>query len=687
MEARQINLLSFISGEDKRLIIPVFQRNYDWKLKHCEKLLNDIINLIDNPIRKSHFIGSIVYISNSEVDMVDLREYVIIDGQQRITTIILLLKAIYDIIEETNISDLSSLKNKIYEYYLINKFQKEQNKLRLKPMKEDDIAFQQLMNKLNDEINNDSNIIKNYSYLKSELMKSNYNLKQIFDATQKLMIVYISLKRGEDDPQLIFESINSTGVSLTQADLIRNFILMDKEPEEQERLFEKFWYPIENNLTNDNISNFVRDFLTMKNKRIPKKSDVYFEFKDFVISSKINSEQILRELKYYSNLYSQILFNKTENNDINILLRKLNRLKITVSYPFLLIIFRKYDEKIITLEEITTSLRIINSYVFRRLICELPSNALNKIFTTLNDDVEKLNSDGNSFSDKLANILLIKRYSSAFPTNQEFKISFIGKNVYSFKHRNYLLEELENFDNKEKVNINNLTIEHIMPQKLSNQWKAKLGAKYDYIHEIYLHKIGNLTLSAYNGNMSNKPFKQKKEILKTSRLQLNQSIMKYEEWSDKEIIDRSEKLAEKAILNWEFPDLKIEDKRHQIIDQQEYFTFDDEISVTGLQPYSFEILGDKFSVSSWREFFTKIVASLYSLDSNKIKHLINDEDFHGKYYKIITQNQAECRKAHQIIKNELYVEINLSANSILNYTKLICEKIGLENSDIKFWLK
>ena len=458
MEARQIKLLSFIAGEDKRLIIPVFQRNYDWRVDHCKQLYEDIVSLIENPNKTSHFIGSIVYISNREIDMVDLREYVIIDGQQRITSIILLLKAMYDSIK-TDSEVNSQLKDKIYEYYLINKYQSKENKLRLKPMKEDNVVFRSIMeNREIEKQNLKSNIFINYSFFKKELLKSHFSIKQIFEATQKLMIVWISLQRGEDDPQLIFESINSTGVSLTQADLIRNFVLMDKEPHEQEYLFDHYWFAIENNLTNELISDFVRNYLTMVNQKIPKKSDVYSEFKNYVVNKKEPIENILKELKYYSNIYQKIVFCRTENSSINNLLKKLNKLDITVSYPFLLNTFHKFEQQEIFKEELSEILNTIISYVFRRMVCELPSNVLSKIFANLSKEMGTI--DKKSYIEKLYVALLRKKYSSAFPSNQEFKTNLLTKSINTFKHKNYLLEELENHNSDEIVNINDLTIEY-----------------------------------------------------------------------------------------------------------------------------------------------------------------------------------------------------------------------------------
>ncbi len=687
MEARQLHLLRFISGEDKRLIIPVFQRNYDWKKNNCEKLFDDILTMAYDKSKKSHFIGSIVYVSNSDVDMVDLREYVIIDGQQRITTIILLLKAICDYIDNNNLIDKEnkSLRNKIYDYYLINKYQNEQNKLRLKPMKEDDVVYKQIMTGSYNDIQSSSNIIISYNYLYNKISSCKVKPKDIFEAAHKLMIVYISLKRGEDDPQLIFESINSTGVTLTQADLIRNFVLMDKEPEEQEQLYERYWFIIEKNLTNEKISDFVRDFLIMKNRKIPKKSEVYTEFKSFIKNSNESINDMLEMLKYYSKLYSKIAFSNTGLTEIDNLLIKLNKLKITVSYPYLLKVYFYYDKGKIQLEDFKDVLNTIISYTFRRLICELPSNALSKIFSNLDDEVNKY-SNFEKYIEKLQAILTQKKSSSAFPTDTEFRNSLIQRNIYSFKHRNYLLEELENFDNKEKVNINELTIEHIMPQNLTSQWKATLGKNYRDIHDINLHRLGNLTLTAYNGNLSNKPFQEKKLIYRNSRLRLNCKFDNIDNWNEHSISSRAVYLSEIALQIWDYPKVDTTDLGIYI-ENKDNLSLDDDIDVTGLQPSYFEILGEKISIKSWREFFTKTVETLLSLDKKRLIALVEDPNFKGSVSNIVSNEASKCRKPYEILPNELYLETNLSANSLLNYTKLICEKMGLEHSDFQYGVR
>lgn len=327
MEARQISIEDFLSSNKTRFIIPVYQRNYDWKEKNCLQLFDDIKNIGLQGERKSHFMGSIVYVSNSDTDSIDLKEYVIIDGQQRLTTSTLFLKALYDVIDDED------LKDEILESFLINKRLDEKNKLKLKPIKKDDDVFKKLLKNDFDTIDTSSNIYKNYIFFKKQMTKFG-DFKSLYLGFKKLFIVHIALNRRDDNPQLIFESINSTGVSLSQSDLIRNFLLMDKEADEQIELFENYWFKIEENLTSENISNFIRDYLTVKQNKIPNKDDTYEAFKIFVDSQNIQTKDLLTELLEYSKIYKTFLFPHNEIYAQN--LKNLKQLKIGVVYPFLL---------------------------------------------------------------------------------------------------------------------------------------------------------------------------------------------------------------------------------------------------------------------------------------------------------------------------------------------------------------
>jgi len=502
MEARQMSIEDFLSSNKTRFIIPVYQRNYDWKEKNCLQLFEDIKNIGLQNERKSHFMGSIVYVSNSDTDSIDLKEYVVIDGQQRLTTSTLFLKALHDVVDDEN------LKEEILESFLINKRLDEKNKLKLKPIKKDDDVFKKLLKNDFDTIDINSNIYKNYNFFKNQMLKFG-NFTTLYLGFKKLFIVHIALNRRDDNPQLIFESINSTGVSLSQSDLIRNFLLMDKEADEQIELFEKYWFKIEENLTSENISNFIRDYLTIKQNKIPNKDDTYEAFKNFVYAQNIQTKELLSELLEYSKIYKTFLFPHNEIYAQN--LKNIKQLKIGVVYPFLLSVIDYFNKQLIPEKELFNTLKIIESYIVRRMVCNKPTNALNKVFASLFTDILEIQTSSfENFSNYVATILFSKKGSAIFPDDEEFRADFTSRDAYNLKNIKFILLRLENKDNNEKVDINSLSIEHFMPQTLTNSWKAKLGDKYQLIHDRYLHNIGNLSLSGDNTQLGNRSFEEKK---------------------------------------------------------------------------------------------------------------------------------------------------------------------------------
>lgn len=674
MEARQISIEDFLSANKTRFIIPVYQRNYDWKEKNCQQLFDDIISLSSTK-RKSHFLGSIVYVTNSDTDSIDLREYVIIDGQQRLTTATLFLKALLD---STNDEDL---KEEILENFLINKRLDEKNKLKLKPIKKDDEVFKKLLKNDFDGINENSNIYRNYHFFKNKIENfSNY--KSLFSGFKKLFIVHIALNRRDDNPQLIFESINSTGVSLSQADLIRNFLLMDKEAVEQEALFEKYWFKIEENIGSEHISSFTRDYLTMQQGKIPNKEDTYEAFKQYVQNHTISTTQLLDKLLEYSKIYKTFLFDSSEIYASH--MKHLRQLKIGVVYPFLLSLVVDYKSGNISQKELLITFDIIESYVIRRIICSKPTNALNKIFASLFDEIKSIEKFSyEKFSSYFVSVLLSKRGSGIFPDDKDFRAELTSKDAYNLKNIKFILLRLENKNNNEKVDINTLTIEHFMPQTLSNSWKVKLGDKYQQIHDRYLHNIGNLSLSGDNIQLGNKSFEEKKQILKEkSRLKLNQSFVESHSWGEEEINQRANFLFAEAQNLWKYPKelvLELELKN----DDKEFYTLDDEVDVTNTKPLYFEFLGEKVKVNSWSELFLKTMEKLVELDTSIAQSLLSDDDLSGKKQRIISCSEGNVRKPFKL-KDNFFIETNLSAKSIMNYTKLICEKFGLSGDDFVY---
>jgi uncharacterized protein with ParB-like and HNH nuclease domain len=678
MQAREIRFEKFLSQSKTNFIIPVYQRNYDWKEEQCKDFLNAIESLVKRE-RETHFLGTIVYIKSDDLETIEsgLSEFIIIDGQQRITTTMLFLKAIYDL------SDDSDDKEEILEEFLKIK---RSNKLKLKPIKDDNIIFKKLLN--NEEINEieTSKIYLNYKYFIDYFNKSDINVSKYYKTFRRLFIVYIELDRGKDDPQLIFESINSTGLSLSEADLIRNFILMDKKHAEQTFLFEEFWSRIEKNLLSENISSYIRDYLTMKESKIPNQKEVYNSFKQFVIKQKINSEELLQDLLQYSIIYNKLLFCIDTNKEIENLLKELKELKVTVTYPFLLKLFDDLNKGIITENILINCLELIKNYVFRRLICEYATNALNKIFMTLYKELTQMENYKEYYYESLSILLLEKRLSGTYPRNEEFKNYFVNKDMYKFKNSKYLLYKLESYQNKEVVPLSDLTIEHIMPQKLTTKWNIELGDKFNQIHEKYLHNIGNLTLSGYNSNLSNKSFQEKKELLKISGVMLNKYFDNISNWSKEEIEYRAENIFNKLALNiWKFPEVN-----ESILNKntrQEFYTLDDNFDVTGTKIKKIVILGESITLNSWIQCLIEFSNSLYKLDSKIFESFLVDEDFQGREKRIISTDVKLMRRPVQLKDNKnIYIECNLSANAILSYIKLIAEKYDLIGEDVIFFI-
>ncbi|RXJ57948.1 DUF262 domain-containing protein [Candidatus Marinarcus aquaticus] len=687
MKAKERRFLHFLEGSDKHFVIPVYQRNYDWKQEHCKQLFNDLIDVSENS--RTHFLGSLVSIYN---DNGEDREYLIIDGQQRVTTLSLCLLAMYKIIEK-ELLDTTIKKEQIKDEYLINKYSNDEKKIRLKPVKNDKEAFSALFKDEEDFIEN-SNITINYKYFYNRILEEEISLEQLFAAIRQLVIVEIELKNGEDDPQLIFESLNSTGLDLTEADKVRNFILMKETPSKQEEFYNDYWNRIEKN-TNYNVSDFIRDYLTIKERAIPNKNKVYFHFKKYVnenfftIEDIDNVEPLLKDLLQFSKYYKAIINSSSNSNTISKIIYKINKLESIVTYPFIMEVMHDKEEKIINEQDVESILNIIVNYVFRRLICEVPTNALNKIFMVLGREIKRYNNYENNYVDIFKYVLVKKRLSQRFPENDEFSEKIMLKDIYNFKNKNklFLLEQLENYNNKERVelehliNNNELTIEHIMPRKLNNKWRNMLGEKHDEIYHKYLHTIGNITLTGYNSEMSNRPFQEKRDMekgFKHSRLYLNEYIKECEIWNENTIIQRANILKDRALKIWEYPSTNFipeEDNEKFKL----YTLSDEDVSFAGEKIITYRFMDEKEkSVKSWKEFFIDVNLELSELDQVKFKQIVFEH--HYDY-----DGVSKDKDSFAIDGFHMYT--NLSADSILTRLRILVDKIGFDLDDISFTIK
>lgn len=561
MKASETNFLKFLQGS-KQFIIPIYQRKYSWTTEQCKQLWMDIVRASKDDEIKGHFVGSIVYIEKGLYQISAVPQLLVIDGQQRMTTLTLLLLALGQAIKDSGqIFDIT--RKKVMNYYLVNNEEEDELYHKLLLTQTDKKTLLSLIDEKELPEEYSQRIFENFQFFLDQIKNSGMDLNFLYRGISKLIVVDISLDRDHDNPQLIFESLNSTGLDLSQADLIRNYVLMKLEPREQEDLYKNYWYPMEKGFSNLKESSlfdrFMRDYLTVKTGRIPNIRNVYTDFKEYVGQQKeVAIEEILKDIYQYSKYFVHLAFQNEMDKEVNSVLKDINSLKVDVSYPFLLEVYDDYFKQKIAKEVFISILKLVESYVFRRAICGVPTNSLNKTFATMSKEINK-----EKYLESVQVVLALKDSYKRFPNNEEFIRELIVKDVYNFRNRNYLLRKLENYKRKEVVDIESYTIEHIMPQNenLSAEWRKDLGENWEEVRNTYLHLLGNLTLTRYNSELSDKPFQVKRDMdggFADSPLRLNRGLGQLEMWNEQEIVNRGKKLAELAISVWSYPELSEE---------------------------------------------------------------------------------------------------------------------------------
>ncbi len=561
MKAGEATLLEFFEqNQTNQFVIPIYQRLYSWGKEHCEQLWDDIIKTGGNDQIEGHFIGSIVFVHDG-IYTTNYNELLIIDGQQRLTTITLLLIALRDHLNDEDEFLEKFSRQKIQNRYLINSDEKGDKKFRLFLSEPDRDTLLSLIDKDRRKPSEPSlKIMENFKLFEEWIGENTDKLETIFKGLEKLMVVEISLERGKDNPQLIFESMNSTGKDLTQTDLIRNYILMGLEPEKQKIFYKKYWRAMEEYFKqNETLFNqFVRHYLTIKTRDIPNINKVYKAFKRYQQERGIETEALLQDLQKYCGFFCQIAFKKEDDKELNKALGFLVDLEMDVIYPLLLELYSDYSDGVLSKQDFIPIIALTESYIFRRAVCGLGTNSLNKVFPSF---TKKINKDQYLESIK-AHFLSLETTKGKFPKDSDFKNLFITIDFYSLKkEKKYFFERLENFNTKEPVNTQECTIEHIMPQTLTEEWKRDLGENFQAIHDKYLHTIGNLTLTGYNQEYSNNSFQEKKYMekgFKQSPLRINQSLKGFESFGEKEIEKRANDLADWALKIWTYPNLDAE---------------------------------------------------------------------------------------------------------------------------------
>ena len=568
MIATQTKVDDFLASNKTQFIIPVYQRNYDWTVGQCKQLLDDILEVGYSNKSNAHFIGSIVYIHDDAYMTSRLKELTIIDGQQRLTTLTLIYLALYRLAREIN---EEGLVNEINETYLINKFASEDEKLKLRPTENNDRALKYLLRSdATEQFSGFSKLISNYDYFKERINTDTYQV--VLKGLSKLMFVEVSLERGKDDPQRIFESLNSTGLKLEQGDLIRNYILMGLSPKDQNKIYQSYWEIIEKLAKDDTsneskVSDFIRDYLTLENRSIPNKGKVYVEFKAKYPTTTLEElEESLTQIKALVKHYNKLINPKNETDkEIRLQLEHIHKLEINVVYPFLMKVYADFNDSIIDKSTFVKVLDLIQSFCWRRFIVGLPTSSLNKIFMSFYKEVDVTN-----YLYSVQKALLKLPGTSRFPRDKELIDSLKIKDVYNIKSKNrtYLLERLENFENREPVLIDgnqDITIEHIFPQNPDPKWKIELGNDdYNFIKQNYVNTIGNLTLSGNNGKLGNKSFLDKRDLAdvgyKDSRLWLNKYLASIDKWDKSAIEKRFNFISERILKIWSIPDISVEEQ-------------------------------------------------------------------------------------------------------------------------------
>jgi uncharacterized protein with ParB-like and HNH nuclease domain/predicted transport protein len=561
MKATEAKLLTFLMISPQ-FAIPIYQRTYSWDKRECQQLWDDILRTGRNDAIPAHFIGSIIYIKPGIYQVSSPEPLFLIDGQQRLTTISLILEALARHLGDTEPVDGFSAK-KLRHYYLLNPLEDGERGFKLLLTQTDKDSLLALVQQKPWPKKHSIRLYKNFAFFEDQVRELGKYLPAFCKGLAKLVIVDVALSRDQDNPQLIFESMNSTGRELSQADLIRNFILMGLEPADQKRLYKDHWRPMEvafgQEAYGTHFDSFMRHYLTLKTGKIPNVREVYEAFKSHAREPQVANagmDALVADIHAFGEHYCAMALGKERDKELGTAFQDLRELKVDVAYPFLLELYHDYAADLLPKADFARAVRLVEAYVFRRAVCAIPTNSLNKTFATFGRALKK-----DRYLESIqAHLLWLPSYRR-FPSDEEFRRELTVRDLYNFRSRSYWLRRLENHGRKEHVAVDMYTIEHILPQNenLSLQWQADLGPEWKSIQQTWLHTLGNLTLTGYNPELSDRPFAEKRDMtggFAESPLRLNQGLGQLDRWTEAALRHRGETLAAKAVAVWAAPKLE-----------------------------------------------------------------------------------------------------------------------------------
>ena len=560
MKATEAKLLSFLQ-KSPQFVIPIYQRTYSWTDKQCRQLWDDILRAGSSDTIAVHFIGSIVYVEQGLSQVTHRAPLLVIDGQQRLTTVSLLIEALARALGDGEPVDGFSAA-KLRHYYLSNPLESGDRYFKLLLSQTDNASLQAVIKNTEQPKEPSLRVAQNFDLFTELLAGQKGDLAAVCRGLAKLVVVDIVLSRDQDNPQLIFESMNSTGKELSQADLIRNFILMGLDPALQTRLYEEYWRPMELDFGQEaygtQFDSFMRHYLTVRTGDIPREREVYEAFKDYSRTTPVRGagiEALVKDIRAFARYFCALALGREQDAALGLAFHDLRELKVEVAYPFLLELYHDYETGTLRAADFAAAVRLVEAYVFRRAICTIPTNSMNKTFATFGKALKK-----DRYLESIqAHFLTLPSYRR-FPTDEEFRRDLHTRDVYNFRSRTYWLRRLENHGRKERVPVDEYTIEHILPQNpdLPAAWKQALGPEWQRVQQQWLHTLGNLTLTGYNAEYSDRPFAEKRDMaggFKQSPLRLNAGLGQLDGWDEAAIQERAGRLADQALTVWTAPKL------------------------------------------------------------------------------------------------------------------------------------